>query len=60
MTNAIVAIMSLDLARKLGAVPAPRDLNFGYTIFRPSEEMLVWTTTGEKLVWKLVHGCRTT
>jgi hypothetical protein len=58
MNNAVVAIMSPELARKLGAVPAPREPTFGCAMFDPSREMFVWATDGSKMVWKLVPGCR--
>lgn len=58
MTNAIVVIMSPELARKLGAIPATREPTFGYATFNPSTQMFVWAANGEKMVWKLIPECR--
>jgi len=59
MTNAIVCIMSPDLAYKLGAHPAPREPTFGYAMVRPSTQIMVWATDGSQWVWDMVQGCRT-
>ena len=59
MINAVVCIMSPELAYKLGARPAPREPTFGYAMVRPSTQIMVWATDGSQWVWDMVQGCRT-
>ena len=59
MINAVVAIMSPELAYKLGARPAPREPTFGYAMFRPTMQIMVWASDGSQWVWDMVVGCQT-